>query len=342
MRTSLFLVHSLLLVSALGGDAIYPTIGEIVRLDKSLDALLPADAKIEVIASGFTWCEGPVWMPAADEPGKGSLLFSEIPSNSVRRWNEAQDGVTIFLQPSGFTGVGNYSAEPGCNGLALDAQGRLTSCEHGDRRISVLTKGGGKRTLTDNYQGQRLNSPNDLTIKSNGDIYFTDPIYGLPQHENDPGRELKMCGVFRYSLKTQTTTLLTEELNRPNGIAFSPDEKTLYVAQSDPAAAIWMAFAVKEDGTLEKGKIFSDVTAMSKQPGIKGLPDGMKVDAQGHLWATGPGGVHIMDVTGKLLGRIDTKQSTSNCTFGGADGTTLYITADMYVCRVQTKVKGNR
>ena len=324
------------------GPKLYPTIGEIIRVDAKLDSLLPADAKIEVIGSGFDWCEGPVWVPATKDGEGGYLLFSEIPSNSVRRWSEDQDAVSIFLQPSGYTGLGKYSGEPGCNGLVLNAAGELLSCEHGDRRISLLTKNGGKRTLTDNWNGKRLNSPNDLTLKSNGDVYFTDPIYGLPEKDKDPSREIDVCGVYRYSIKDKTTTLLTDVLTRPNGIAFSPDEKTLYVAQSDPKAAIWMSFPVKEDGTLGAGKILKDVTEMSKQPGVKGLPDGMKVDAKGNLWATGPGGVHIMAPDGTLLGRIDTKQSTSNCTFGGPQGTTLYMTVDMYICRVETKVKGSR
>jgi gluconolactonase len=268
------------------------------------------------------------------------LLFSEIPSNSVRLWNEAKDGVSIYLQPSGYTGPSSYSGEPGSNGLALDATGRLVSCEHGDRRISILTKEGGKRTLTDNYNGLRFNSPNDLTIHSNGDIYFTDPIYGLPKGETDPNRESKICGVYRYSVKDRQTTLLTDVLARPNGLSFSPDEKTLYVAQSDAKSAIWMSFPVKPDGTLEAGKIYKDVSAMAATPGMKGLPDGMKVDAHGNLWATGPGGLHIMAPDGTLLGRIDPQQNTSNCAFGGPDHTTLFMTVDMYLCRVQTKVKG--
>ncbi len=340
--TALLLLLSVTTIALAGETKIYPTIGKIHRLDPRLDALLSADATIEVLASGFDWCEGPVWVPAAAEAGGGHLLFSEIPSNSVRLWNEAKDGVSIYLQPSGYTGPGTYSAEPGSNGLALDAGGRLISCEHGDRRLSLLTKGGGKRTLTDHCQGKRFNSPNDLTIKSNGDVYFTDPIYGLPDREKDPSREIEVCGVYRYSLKDQTTTLLTDALARPNGIAFSPDEKTLYVAQSEKSAAIWMSFPVKADGTLEKGKIFKDVTAMAKEPGMKGLPDGMKVDAQGNLWATGPGGLLIIAPDATLLGRIETQQNTSNCAFGGPDHTTLFMTVDMHVCRVQTKVKGNR
>jgi gluconolactonase len=344
MKFTTILVLAALTSTTLSAEdlKVYPSIGKIHRLDPRLDALLAIDAKIEVLASGFEWCEGPVWVPAADAAGGGNLLFSEIPSNSVRLWNQSKDAVTIYLQPSGYTGPGNYSAEPGSNGLALNAEGRLISCEHGDRRISLLTKGGGKRTLTDNWNGKRFNSPNDLTIKSNGDIYFTDPIYGLPQREKDPSREIDVCGVYKYSVKDGTTTLLTDALARPNGIAFSPDEKTLYVAQSEKSAAIWMSFPVKADGTLDKGKIFKDATEMAKEPGMKGLPDGMKVDALGNLWATGPGGLLIIAPDATLLGRIETQQNTSNCAFGGPDHTTLFMTVDMHVCRVQTKVKGSR
>ncbi|MDA0814720.1 MAG: SMP-30/gluconolactonase/LRE family protein, partial [Verrucomicrobia bacterium] len=239
-------------------------------------------------------------------------------------------------EPSGYTGAGSYGGEPGCNGLLLDAKGQLVSCEHGDRRISVLTKDGGKRTLVDNFEGKRLNSPNDATFKSNGDLYFTDPPYGLPEQWDDPRRELDFCGVYRLSTDGKVT-LLTEEMTRPNGIAFSPDEKILYVAQSDPAAALWKAFPVKEDGTLGKGRVFFDATAMVGKH--KGLPDGMKVDSAGNLWATGPGGVHVFSPGGVPLGRIDTGEATANCGWGG-DGGVLYITADMYLCRIQTKAKG--
>ena len=227
----------------------FPTIGELVRLDPAIDKLIAKDAKIEVLASGFEWSEGAVW-----DKQDGSVLFSDIPRNSVMRWKE-KVGTTLFLQPAGYTGATDYGKEPGSNGLAFDAEGRLISCEHGDRRISMLTKEGGKRTLADNYEGKRLNSPNDLCIKSNGDIYFTDPPYGLPNRWDDPRRELDFCGVYRISKADGSLTLLTKEMSRPNGIAFSPDEKTLYVAQSDPAAAIWKAFPVNDDGTLGAGTI---------------------------------------------------------------------------------------
>jgi gluconolactonase len=308
-----------------------PSMGQIVRDNPLIDKLLAADARVEMLASGMAWSEGPVWVKDG-----GFLLFSDIPNNSVMKWSE-KDGLSLFLKPSGYTGLGPYSHEPGSNALTFDSQGRLVSCEHGDRRISVLTKGGGKRTLVDNYQGHRLNSPNDLVYKSNGDLYFTDPPYGLPKQQDDPSREMDYCGVFRLG-KDGAMTLLTKELSRPNGLAFSPDEKTLYVANSDPDHAVWMAFPVNADGTLGKGRVFADVTAMVKDH--PGLPDGMKIDHSGNLFAAGPGGIHIYAPDGKRLGRIDTGQKTANCNWG-EDGSMLYMTADSYLCRIRTKTKGN-
>ena len=307
-------------------------LGSIERLDPAFDRLVPENARIEVLAHGFTWTEGPVWVP---QDGGGYLLFSDIPRNSVFKWKEGE-GVSLFLCPSGYTGNAFYGREPGSNGLLLDPKGRLVSCEHGDRRISVLTKNGGKRTLVDNYQGKRLNSPNDAVYKSNGDLYFTDPPYGLPMRFDDPRRELDYCGVYRLS-KDGQVMLLTTELTRPNGIGFSPDQKTLYVAQSDPKAAIWRAFPVKEDGTLGESRILYDATqSVGKRPG---LPDGMAIDKQGHIWATGPGGVLVLTPEGKLLGRFNTGRPTANCSFG-EDGKTLFITADAYLCRVRTLAQG--
>ncbi len=310
------------------------SIGKIERLKPEFDALVPPGAVIEVLSSGYEWTEGPVWFPDADAPGGGRLLFSEIPSNTIREL--VPGGSAVFLTPSGYTGRGKYSAEPGSNGLAVDLKGQLLACEHGDRRISVLTTGGGKRTVTDNFDGKRFNSPNDLTVAKNGDVYFTDPIYGLPKREKDPLRELDWCGVYRWNQSTGKVTLESKALQRPNGVAFSPDEKTLYVAQSDPKAAIWMSFPVKADGSLGEGKTFQDATPMAASGKHKGLPDGMKVDAKGNVWATGPGGVHVMSPDGTLLGRIETGESTSNCAF--APGY-LYMTVDMHVCRVKIAAK---
>jgi gluconolactonase len=310
----------------------YPTLGKIDRKDPRFDKLIPKDAKIEVLASGFKWSEGPLWIKDG-----GYLVFSDIPRNSVMKWSE-DEGVSLLLKPSGYTGIVDYGNEPGSNGLTIDKQGRIHFCEHGDRRVSRLETDGGKKTLADNYQGKRLNSPNDLVFKSNGDLYFTDPPYGLPKQFDDPRRELDFCGVYRLSADGKLT-LLTPDMTRPNGIAFSPDEKTLYVAQSDPEKAIWMAFDVKPDGTLGKGRTFFDATSWAKE-GRPGLPDGMKVDKDGNLFCTGPGGVHVFAPDGTHLGTLNTGGRTSNCAWGNG-GTVLYITADMHIVRVQTSTKGN-
>jgi gluconolactonase len=308
----------------------FPTIGSIHSYHPDFEKLIPATAKIEVVAAGYEWTEGPVWVQAGNY-----LLFSDIPRNAVMKWQEGK-GAGIFLQPSGFTGRLPYGKEPGSNGLTLDSQGQLVSCEHGDRRVSVLTRDGGKRTLADNFAGKRLNSPNDCCFRSNGDLYFTDPPYGLPGNFDDPRRELDFCGVYRVS-SDGTVTLLTSELSRPNGLAFSPDEQTLYVSNSDPARAIWMAYPVNTDGTLARGEVFADVT--SSVGSLPGLPDGLKLDQQGNLFATAPGGISVFNPSGQLLGRIETGQATANCAWGG-DGSTLYICADMYVCRISTSTRG--
>jgi gluconolactonase len=308
-----------------------PVLGKIVRHDAAADSLLPADAKIEVLASGFEWTEGPVWVRDG-----GYLLFSDIPRNSIMKWHPT-DGLSLFLKPSGYTGVVDYGREPGSNGLAIDAQGRLVACEHGDRRVSRLERDGGKRTLADNYHGKRFNSPNDLAIKSNGDIYFTDPPYGLPKGADDPRRELDFCGVYRVATDGKVT-LLYKDLNRPNGIAIAPDEKTLIVAQSDPKAATYTQFDLQDDGTLANPRLFFDATAWFDKLG-PGLPDGIKFDAAGNLWATGPGGVHVFSPKGKHLAQIATGQATANCNWGD-DGSTLYMTADKYLCRVKTTTRG--
>ena len=303
------------------------TIGRIERLDAGLDKYVSADTKVEVLAGGFTWTEGPVWVPS---DGGGYLLFSDIPRNSVFKWSS--EGTELFLNPSGYTGNTYYGLEPGSNGLTLDPQGRLTSCEHGDRRVSVLTRGGGKRTLVDNYKGKRLNSPNDLTFDSKGSIYFTDPIYGLPERADDPRRELDFCGVYRLD-PSGDLTLMTKEMTRPNGIGLSPDEKTLYVAQSDPSKPIWMAFPI-QGGKLGQGKQLLDAKQYMKE--FPGLPDGLAVHSDGTIFGSGPGAIYVFRPDGKLLGRLITGGRTSNCTFG-PEQKTLYITADSYVCRVKLK-----
>ncbi len=327
MRTTLSLLFYCCATSLLAQTP--ATLGRIERLDPALDEMIAADAKIEVLAGGFTWSEGPVWV---QEEGGGHLLFSDIPRNSIFRWSEAR-GIELFMRPSGYTGVAFYGLEPGSNGLALDGEGRLTACEHGDRRISVLTRGGGKRTLVNRYQGLRLNSPNDLVFDSQGSLFFTDPPYGLPEGAADPRRELDFCGVYRLD-PDSTLTLLTKQLARPNGIGLSPDQKTLYVAQSDPNEPIWMSFPINDDKTLGEGTKLYDGTEAMKE--FEGLPDGLAVSADGTIFGSGPGGIYVLTPAGKLLGRIITGQRTSNCSFD-TEGGTLYITADSYLCRVKMK-----
>jgi len=313
-------------------DCDYPTLGTLVRDHPDFDGVVSPEARIERLASGMEWAEGPVWMP--DE---GCLLFSDIPNNRVMRWKEGE-GLSLFMQPSGYTGVASYGREPGSNGLTRDPQGRLVFCEHGDRRVARLEKDGGKKTLADSYQGRRLNSPNDVVFKSDGSMYFTDPPYGLPGQWDDPRRELEFCGVYRLSVEGELT-LLTGEMTRPNGLAFSPDERTLYVANSDPEQAVWNAFAVREDGTLGEGRLFADVTSWIGTHA--GLPDGLKVDRDGRLFATGPGGVHVFAPDGTRLGRIDTGGKTANCAWGD-DGSVLYIAAHQDLCRIRTLTRGDR
>jgi gluconolactonase len=304
-------------------------IGSVERLDPALDQLLDKDVSIQKLAEGFDWSEGPVWMG-------DHLLFSDVPMNMVFRWDE-HSGIAIAFQPSGYTGKTPRGGEPGSNGLARDREGRLILCQHGDRRVVRREKDGRFVTIADQHRSRRLNSPNDVVVKSNGDIYFTDPPYGLVKNVDDPAKELPFQGVYRWSASDARVTLLTSELSRPNGLAFSPDEKTLYVANSDPTNAVWMTFPVNGDGTLGKGRVFFNATAMTR--GKKGLPDGMKVDVRGNLWATGPGGVFILSPQGKHLGTLATGEATGNCAWGD-DGSTLYINADMYLCRVRTKTKG--
>ncbi|MEZ0538755.1 SMP-30/gluconolactonase/LRE family protein [Fibrella arboris] len=344
------LLLALLPVTSLWAQT-YPTIGEVVRLDPRLDHLLAKNAKIDVLAAGFIWAEGPVWVkggPAPSAPLSGSsagyLLFSDVPKNTIYRWTAA-DGCQPFLTPAGYTGLGTYSDESGSNGLTVDAQGRLITCEHGDRRVSAmpLNGPGGKITLADRYQGKRFNSPNDVVAHPNGSYYFTDPPYGLAGKEKDPTRETSLFGVYRVA-PSGDVSLVVSELTRPNGLAFSPDNKTLYVAQSDLQQPVIRAYPVLADGSVGKGYTIFDASALMKQ-GLKGAPDGLKVDQQGNLWATGPGGVLVIAPAanaaspGTLLGRIDTGEATANCAWGD-DGHTLYITADMYLCRIRALAKG--
>jgi gluconolactonase len=313
------------------------TLGTIFRKDPRFDKLIPPGAQMEVLAGGFEWTEGPVWVKNG-----GYLLFSVIPPNKVLKWKEG-DGVSIYLKPSGFTGEKDLRAEPGSNGLVIDAKGGLILCQHGDRRIArmdapVSSPAAKFVTLADKHDGKKLNSPNDACYHSSGALYFTDPPYGLAKRMEDPTKELDFQGVYRLGTDGKLT-LLTKEVTRPNGIAFSPDEKTLYVASSDPDKAVWHAYPVKDDGTLGAGRIFADFT---KEVGkVKGLPDGLKVDVNGNLYATGPGGVIVFAPDGTHLGTLSTGEATSNCAWG-EDGSTLFITADQYLVRIRTATRGNK
>jgi gluconolactonase len=308
------------------------TLGTIERKDPRLDALVPKDAVLEVLADGLAWTEGPVW----DKKG-GRVLFSNIPANEINEWTAAA-GMKLFLKPSGYSGSAPFTGrEPGSNGLTFDALGRLVLCQHGNRQIARLEKDGSFKTLADRYQGKRFNSPNDLAYRANGDLYFTDPAYGLPKTFEDPGRELTFTGVYRLA-KDGTVTLLVQDLKAPNGIAFSPDEKTLYVAQSLPEKAVVMAYDVQADGSVKNGRVFFDMTSwVSKDR--PGLPDGLKVDRAGNLFATGPGGVHVLTPKAEHLGTLATGVPTANCAFG-EDGSTLFVTANTTLCRIRLTTRG--
>jgi gluconolactonase len=333
MKAGLLSCFLILLINPISNaQKSYPTLGKIIYEDPSFEKLLPKSSKVEVLASGFEWSEGPVW----NKDG-GYLLFSDVPKNKVYKWEE-KTGLSVFLEPSGYTGLGIYSDEEGSNGLAIDSKGRLISCEHGDRRISAMPlKGGGKLTLADKFEGKRFNSPNDVTEHTNGSIYFTDPPYGLSKKHEDATREIPQLGVYRIA-KDGKVTMEIADLTRPNGLAFSPDGKVMYIAQSDPDKAVIMSYPVDASGKIGAGKLIYDATPMVKA-GLAGLPDGLKIDKDGNIWTSGPGGLLVLTPNGKLLGRIEMGELTSNCAWGD-DGTTLYLTVDSYICRIKTGTKG--
>lgn len=295
-----------------------------------MDEIAPATTRIEKLAGGFTFTEGPVWMK------EGYLLFSDIPANVIRKWTP--DGqVTVFLEKSGYEGTdAPAGAFIGSNGLTLDSEGRLIVCEHGNGRVTRLEKDGSRTVVADKYQGKRLNSPNDAVFKSDGWLYFTDPPYGLVKQDEDPKKELKFNGIYR--VKDGKLELLYREMTRPNGLAFSPDEKYLYVANSDPARKVWMRFEVTAKGGLANPQVFFDAASSTEA----GLPDGMKVDQKGNLYCTGPGGVWIFSPEGKHLGTIKPPEVPANCAWGDADGKTLYMTARTGLYRVKLGIAGIR
>jgi gluconolactonase len=304
--------------------------GTISRLDPAVDAIVPANAVIERIATGFEFTEGPIWSP------DGYLLFSDPNANAIYRWTP--DGqVSVFRTKSGYAGldIARYH-QPGSNGLTFDAQGRLTIDEHGNRRVTRLEKNGVLTVLADRYQGRRLNSPNDLVYKSDGALYFTDPPFGLPRVYDDPGKELPYSGVFR--VLDGDLRLLTDELEGPNGLAFSPDERVLYVGNWDPDRKVVMRYPVKTDGALEPGTVLVDLTNEAGDEAI----DGVKVDVRGNVYVSGPGGLWIVSAEGRKLGLIRPTEQPANFAWGDADGRTLYMTARTGVYRIRLNVAGVR
>jgi gluconolactonase len=314
----------------------------IERLDPAVNLLVPANPVLEKVATGYKWTEGPLWIPA------GYLLFAEIPSNSIRKWTPGA-GASIFLQPSGYKDSAPFTGpEPGSNGNTLDIHGRLTVAGHARHnvwRFEGIDPKAQVTILADSYQGKRLNSPNDLVYRSDGSLYFTDPPYGLPTQDKDPAKQLQVNGVYRIPgalyqkpgappARAQLQ-LVVKDLNRPNGIAFSPDEKYLYVNNTEPKK-LWLRYTVKADGTLTDEKILLDATS---DPRI-GSPDGMKVDQKGNLYSAGPGGVWIISPEGTHLGTIDMPERVGNVAWGGADHKTLYVAASSSIYRIPLTVPG--
>lgn len=297
---------------------------ELISLHPAFTTIVHRSAQIEELAHGFSWVEGPVW-----NPSENSLLFSDVGNNQVLKWKQGYP-IAVFLNPSGYTGDEPFAGhEPGSNGLAFDPKGRLVLCQHGDRKISRLEQDGSIVTIVDRYKGKRLNSPNDLVFNSRGDMYFTDPPFGLPKTFDDPSRELDFQGVYRYS-KEGELTLLDKDLNGPNGIAFSPDQKKLYV--SDAAGGAWFVFDLRKDGTLlNKRKLLS---ARHFQKYGPGAPDGIKVDKNGVLFTAGPGGIYVIAPNGTVLGLIRFGVPVGNCAWG-EKGSTLFITANTALYRLR-------
>jgi gluconolactonase len=311
---------------------VFPTFGTIERHDPAVNSLLAPNATIEKLAGGFDWAEGPVWVSKGEY-----LLFSDVPRNVVHIWKEGRP-TSDFMYPSGYSGTKIRAGEPGSNGLTLDSEGRLVLCMHGDRMVARRENSGRIVPLAQYYNHRKFNSPNDLVFKKNGDLYFTDPPYGLEKNMEDPTKELSFQGVYRVKPDGKVD-LLIRDLTRPNGIAFSPDEKRLYVAVSDPQQPNIWVYDVDGKGMPQNGRVFFDAKPLADKGG-KGLPDGLKVDLKGNLWATGPGGVLIISPEGRHLGTINTGEATANCAWGN-DGSVLYITADMYLCRVKTLTQGS-
>lgn len=301
-------------------------IGKIIRLDPAFDALVSSDATIEKVASGFNFTEGPLWRP------EGVLWFSDVPGNLVRSVSPAGEVKTI-IQNAGGTVSSPQGAFIGPNGMIPDADGTVLLCQHGNRRIVRVGKDLSITPYLEKFEGKRFNSPNDLIYRGDGALYFTDPPYGLTKQDDDPAKELKFNGVFLY--KGGKLTVVARDLTRPNGIALSPDEKTLYVSNSDEKKRLWMRYDVAADGTISNGRVFYDLADAKEQ----GIPDGMKVDSQGDVYAAGPEGIWVFSSAGKHLGTIQPGETTANCGWGD-DGKTLYITASTGIYRIRVNVPG--
>jgi gluconolactonase len=304
------------------------TPARVTRLDPAIDAIVPRDAVIEKLAEDFLFTEGPVWVP------EGYLLFSDPNTNTIYRWSDT-DGLSVFRTKSGYTGIdiAQYG-QPGSNGLALDRDGRLTINEHGNRRVTRLEKNGSLTVLADHYDGKRLNSPNDLVYKSDGSLYFTDPPFGLPKAFADPRKETPYSGVYRWS--DARVQLLATDVTGPNGLAFSPDEKYFYVGNWDEKHKTVWRYEVKPDGTLVNGRVFFDMTSAAGEDAI----DGLKVDQQGNVYVSGPGGLWILSAAGTHLGTIVGPEHPHNFAWGGADGKTLFLTAQTGLYRIRLNVPG--
>ncbi len=293
--------------------------------------LIPERPDLTVVVDGYRWLEGPIW-----HPGRRELLFSSIPDNAIVSW-DPRAGERVWLDRSGYTGAEPFTGpEPGSNGLALDPEGRVVVCQHGDRRIVRLDERGRMQTLVSHYEGKRLNSPNDAVFAGNGDLYFTDPPFGLPATYEDPAKELSFSGVYRLSAAGELT-LLTRDLRGPNGIALSPDERTLYVSDVDPSRPGWWAFPIEDSGELGEGRMFAGAEPWQKRR--RGGPDGIEVDEQGNLFAAGPEGVYVFDPDGAFLGALVTGIVTSNLGWG-EDGSTLFVTSSDRVLRLRVNARG--
>lgn len=303
-------------------------VGNIVRLDPAFDALVPKDAVIEKVATGFEFTEGPLWRP------DGHIWFSDVTGNVVR--SVTPSGQVTVLIPNG-GGATNAPAGSfiGPNAMIDDKDGYVLLCQHTNRRIVRVAKDLTMTPYLEKYEGKRFNSPNDLVYKSDGALYFTDPPYGLLKLDDDPAKELKFNGVFRYT-GGKLTPVITD-MNRPNGLAFSPDEKTFYVDNSDEKNRYWRKYDVQPDGTLTNGKLFFDVNNVKEE----GNPDGMKVDSLGNIYSSGPAGIWVFSPEGKHLGTINPGEIPANCAWGD-DGKTLYITARTSVYRIKLAVAGEK